>query len=280
MPRTVMLYLSGFDTAEWTWHLKDVAGYDYATEMAQLGHVSLTVDMLGYGASDHPPGEQICLGSQADVTHQLITQLRSAQYTVDGGTPLAFSKVALAAHDVGGPVAEIEAYSYKDVDGLVLTEWVDAVGTPFILAILQSRTAFCLAGGEDIQPGGPGGYVFFGPPDEEFRSDLFHQADPAVVDAVVRLRSRNPCGYVLSLVPAIVNDGQKLGEITAPVLFLHPAEDPVWDRSAAEKQPQLFKGSTDVTAMFLDDTGHFPMFERTAPQFRATVSDWLQRRGF
>src|SRR3954471_21692959 len=47
----ITLYLYGYDGGEWNWHLKGVPDYDYAAEMAKLGHVSLTIDELGYGAS-------------------------------------------------------------------------------------------------------------------------------------------------------------------------------------------------------------------------------------
>jgi hypothetical protein len=43
----VTLYLFGYEAGEWNWNLKDVAGYDHASEMARLGHVSLTIDELG-----------------------------------------------------------------------------------------------------------------------------------------------------------------------------------------------------------------------------------------
>jgi hypothetical protein len=35
-----------------------------------------------------------------------------------------------------------------------------------------------------------------------------------------------------------------------------------------------------VTAVSFADTGHFPMFERTAPQSRVTVARWLGQHGF
>src|SRR5712691_553127 len=86
-PRVVTVYLTGEDAGEWNWRLTAVPGYDWPAQMARLGHVSLTIDMLGYGASGHPEGEQSCWGSQADVAHQIITQLRAPSYTVDRGAP-------------------------------------------------------------------------------------------------------------------------------------------------------------------------------------------------
>src|SRR5438309_1152639 len=117
---SITVYLFGYEAGEWNWDLKGVPGYDYATEMARLGHVSLTVDELGYGASGHPAnGNETCQGAEADITHQIVQKLRSGLYRIGTGPGVAFSRVLLAGHDIGGSVAEIEAYSYADIDGLI-----------------------------------------------------------------------------------------------------------------------------------------------------------------
>jgi hypothetical protein len=76
-PRAVTIYLHGTTVGEPTWRFKAVAGYDYAYEQARAGHASVTIDQLGYGASDIPNGNQICTGSQADIVHQIVGKLRS-----------------------------------------------------------------------------------------------------------------------------------------------------------------------------------------------------------
>src|SRR3954454_19664320 len=112
----VTVYLYGEEAGEWNWHLTSMPAYDHATQMARLGHVSLTIDELGYGASGRPSnGNLTCQGAEADITHQIVQQLRSGTYA-SGSTPgVSFSHVVLAGHDVGAEVAEIEAYSYADI---------------------------------------------------------------------------------------------------------------------------------------------------------------------
>src|SRR5438309_2957545 len=96
---SITVYLFGYEAGEWNWDLKGVPGYDYATEMARLGHVSLTVDELGYGASDHPiDGDLTCQGALADVAHQIIGDLRSGRYVLDGRSGPRFRTVVLAGH--------------------------------------------------------------------------------------------------------------------------------------------------------------------------------------
>src|SRR5205085_9230506 len=65
-PTNVTLYLHGLGFGQWFWHFQGVSGFDYAAELAAQGHASLVVDRLGYGVSDHPDGNQSCIGIQAD----------------------------------------------------------------------------------------------------------------------------------------------------------------------------------------------------------------------
>jgi alpha/beta hydrolase family protein/hemolysin type calcium-binding protein len=111
--RAVTLYLHGFNAGEWMWRPPGVPELDHSAALARLGHVSVTVDRLGYDTSDHPQGFQSCLCSQADIAHQLVGKLRRGDYAVTGARPTTFPKVVLAGHDSGGAIAEIEAYSYR-----------------------------------------------------------------------------------------------------------------------------------------------------------------------
>lgn len=276
-PPTVTVYLSGEDIGESNWRLTAVPGYDWPAQMARLGHVSLTIDMLGYGASGHPDGEQSCWGSQADVAHQIITQLRNGTYAVGRGLPVKFQKIVLAGHDVGGAIAEIEAYSYKDINGLALVTYADQGFTPLLMERFARAGAVCAGGGEPAYPGGPGGYYYMERPDE-YGPDLFYDADPAVIDAVVQLRERNPCGGIAWATPAINTNLVRDAEITPPVLLVIGQEDKIWTQDGWALQKEHFTGSSDVTAVSIPGTGHYPMFERTLPQpfgLRAIFANWL-----
>src|SRR3954453_10680274 len=76
-PKAVTLYMHGLGLGEWFWNFTPIPGYNYALQQARAGHVSVTVDRLGYGASSRPDGNKICIGSQADVTHQIVQQLKT-----------------------------------------------------------------------------------------------------------------------------------------------------------------------------------------------------------
>jgi pimeloyl-ACP methyl ester carboxylesterase len=276
-PRVVTVYLTGEDAGESNWRLTAVPGYDWPAQMARLGHVSLTIDMLGYGASGHPDGQQSCWGSQADVAHQIITQLRNGTYAVGRGLPVKFQNIKLAGHDAGGAIAEIEAYSYKDIDGLAVVTYADQGFTPLLMERVARAGTVCASGGEPAYPGGPGGYYYMERPDE-YGPDLFYDADPAVIDAVIRLRERNPCGGIQSATTAVNTNSVRVAEITKPVLLVIGGADKMWTQEGWALQKGHFSGSSDVTAKSIPATGHYPMFERTLSQpsgFREIFEKWL-----
>jgi pimeloyl-ACP methyl ester carboxylesterase len=268
----VTVYLYGEEAGEWNWHLTSMPAYDHATQMARLGHVSLTIDELGYGASGRPSnGNLTCQGAEADITHQIVQQLRSGTYA-SGSTPgVSFSHVVLAGHDVGAEVAEIEAYSYADIDALVLMTWADQGFQPWIIEReTMAANDWCTRSAD--------GYVHF-VSSKEYRTLLFADADPAVVAATDGLRNPNPCGNIRSQVTGVFVDTARVTQITVPVLVVYGDKDTlIWTRQGEEQQAGDFRASPDATTAFIPDASHFPMFERTAPKFRAVLAHWLDTR--
>src|SRR3954464_4508863 len=247
-PRAVTLYYEGFDAGEWNWRFRTVPGYDFATELAKLGHASVTIDQVGYGASGHPQGNDTCVGAQADIAHQIVGQLRSGAYSAQGRSPVAFSKVVFGAHDVGGAMAELEAYSYHDIDGLMVFTFQNQGFTPFVLGIAADASARCAAGGEPAYPGGPGGYVFS--PQLDDWPKLMPNSDPAVIAGAIASRQRNPCGILPSNGETITlnfagatTGTMGLGEIDVPVLLALGALDPVFTHDGFFQEAQHFTGT-------------------------------------
>ena len=269
----ITIYLFGYEAGEWNWDLKGVPGYDYASEVAKKGQVSLTLDELGYGASGHPAnGNETCQGAEADTIHQIVQKLRAGEYTLPDSPTIKFSKVVLAGHDAGGEVAEIEAYSYKDIDGLILATFAEQGFTPYIterstIAAFQTCTESA------------SGYAHF-ISDQEFRTLLFYNTDPRVIEAAAAQRNPNPCGVIRSNPPAnLVDNRAHVSEIEVPVLIVFGDDDTlVWTRQGEEEEERNFSGSPDKGTAFIREAGHFPMFSRTAEAFDSTMSAWLRSR--
>jgi pimeloyl-ACP methyl ester carboxylesterase len=269
----ITVYLFGYDSGEWNWNLKGVPGYDYAAEMAKQGQVSLTFDEVGYGASGHPAnGNETCQGAEAGMTHQIIQKLRKGEYTLGEHPGLQFSTVVLAGHDVGGEVAEMEAYSYKDINGLILVTFADQGFTPFIIE--RSTVASFQWCSESSS-----GYVHFAT-DQEFRTVLFYNTDQRVIEAAEAARTTNPCGIVRSTPPGVlVEDRLNDSQVTVPVLIVFGNNDTlVWTRQGEKEQEGNFTGSSDKSTVFIPEAGHFVMFARTARLFDYTMAEWLSSR--
>ena len=276
----VALYLHEFSFGQFFWRFQ-VSGYDYAKALARAGHASVVVDRLGYDESSHPRGDAVCLGSQADVAHQIVSALRSGNYTTAEGRPARFARVALGAHSVGGVVAEVEAYSFRDVDALVLLAQADQDFTPEVLSVSFQAGLRCGTGGEPADPGGAPGYAYFSASPEGFRHFSFATAEQRVADAATAMRNRDPCGDVQSLAAAVATNQANAPSIAVPVLLLYGTADPAYQQpQAGEDQRNLFSGSKDVTLRFFAGQAHALTLERAAPDVQSAAAEWLARRGF
>ena len=270
---SVTLYLHGFSFGRWFWNLSAVPRYDYAAAQARSGHVSLVIDRLGYGSSGRPEGSQTCLGAAADIAHQIIGRLRSGDYRVAGLEPTRFARVALAGHSTGALIANLEAISFGDVDGLVAMSYTPQVSQSAFEQFYASRVV-CNAGGD------PRGYVSLAPSAADFGDTVFHSAPTAVKDAVTPLRAPDPCGDGASIIDALVQDLKSLSRVRVPVLVVCGREDAVTPDFACPYLKRRYTGSRDVSLFFVANAGHALPLERAAPTFRRRVSTWLRAHGF
>jgi len=277
---TVALYLHDFGVGEWFWRFKSVVGYDFARAMASSGHPTLSLAGLGYRPSDRPDGMAPCIGSEADIVHQIIGGLHSGDYQ-SSGQRRRFSRVVLAGQSVGALIAQVEAYSFSDAAGLGVFGWADQGASDSAIAHSFQAGGMCALGGQPAdETSGPPGYVYFDQTDSDFRSGFFNQAntDPAVVDAATALRPRGPCGDIDSVVPAITTDSSHLSNIAVPVLLVYGESDASYPPSGAQQQAQQYSASTDVSTVVLAHAGHAFTLERTAPAFRGALDHWLDTR--
>jgi pimeloyl-ACP methyl ester carboxylesterase len=273
-PSAVVLDLHGLGYGEFFWDFQSVPDYDWAAGLADRGIASVSVDRLGYGASGHPPGNQSCMGGQADVAHQIVQALKSGSYTMDGGPAVPFGRVVLAGHSAGGGISQVEAYSFHDVDGLMVFSWADSDQSPQVLRAFAQTGGVCLSGGK------PPGYAPLGQSDDQFKALMFHRADPAVESAATAMRTPDPCGDDASIPAEIFVDHMQVPSIKLPVLIVIGADDAIFPPPALDHQRALYTGTSDVTAVSVPDTGHAVTLELSAPSTRDTVAAWLCARGF
>ncbi|HEX8122786.1 MAG TPA: alpha/beta hydrolase [Solirubrobacteraceae bacterium] len=274
-PATATLYLHEYSFDDF-WHFRTVPGVDYATALAEQGHVSVTLDRLGYDDSPRPDGTGICLGAHADMAHQIVGQLRSGAYSAEGIGARSFQRVVLGGHSVGAIVAELEAYSFKDVDALMLFGHSDGDYSPKVVEVGAKQGFTCGQGGDG---GDVPNYAFFGTP-EESRELAYKDTDPAVIEAQKALRHPDPCGDVNSLIPTITSNKNRAGEIAVPILLLYGRDDATLAADAGDQQSQAYTASKDVSTVWFDNASHALTLERIAPQVQATAAKWLSERRF
>ncbi|MHA7278011.1 alpha/beta hydrolase [Arthrobacter sp. Hz1] len=283
-PQAVTLLLHGLSYGEFFGNYSEQPGYNFAQKQAAAGHVTVTVDRLGYDSSDKPDGTGICFGSRADIAHQIVTQLRSGQYQADDTAAApSFPEVVLAGHSVGGIIAQAAAYSFGDIDALMVLSYSDTTVSPAAMGALETAIAACEAGGtlSEGDPGSPG-YVFFGAdtPEMFIKAHFFtDNAEPAVVDTTAGLRNMDPCGDITSYKDAVDTNKANIGSIDVPTLVLTGDSDAIYP-VLAEPQASLLTGSNDVTAVNIPATGHALTLHNSKDQFSAEVSAWLDARNF
>jgi pimeloyl-ACP methyl ester carboxylesterase len=268
------LYLHGLELGEWFWQVP-VDGFNHAEELATRGHVSVTIDRLGYGASDHEPGNKSCVGTHATIAHQIVGQLRAGTY--GGDLHPKFARVALAGHSLGGAIAQVEAYSFSDVDAVAILSYADTALS--LSAVLTSTTwgPSCALGGKPSAKGVPG-YAFFTRNQADYRKNFLAQAPPEVLSYADGGRSINPCGDLLSAVPAALLSGISVNRIKVPVLLLMGNKDLVFDYRRLPLQKPLYGGPT--TTRVIAGATHGLTVDRTADEFRAALEDWLLSQDF
>lgn len=270
------LYLHGLSFGEFFWNFQQATDYNYAEAQARRGNVSVVVDRLGYVSSDKPDGFGICVGSRADIAHQMVLALRSGGYDADGHTGPAFAKVALAGHSYGGQIAQVEAYSFGDIDGLIVVGYADRVQSALLKSNATYAAQVCSTGGLRVGGVGPAGYAPFGPPEGALAA-LFNSAPQRVQLAAKQLLTIDPCGDTASFDAATQVDLANVQRITVPVLIVAGGADKLFPPPAGPDQAALFTGSSSVTQVTLPNTAHAITFEAGHDQFVKVVDSWLNR---
>ncbi|HEX8744861.1 MAG TPA: alpha/beta hydrolase [Thermoleophilaceae bacterium] len=282
--RSVTVFLHGIEVSSSYFRYRSVPGYDFQNEMAELGHATIVYDRLGHGDSGLPPAGATCVGAQADVAHQVLDLVRSGDYSAGGAKGRAFPRVALGGHSFGSYMAEITAMTFRNQDVLVLMTFAAEGIDVALLADRQSRgeAGSCnTSGGHEKKPGGPSGYAYLWPDRDIWGSDTFFNAEPGIVEeSEERVRERSACGEINSAVPAAFTETPQYNQITTPVIMIFGRQDQLFPPPAGERHRTFFTGSDDVTFHEIDQAGHTLMLQRSAPEFRQKLSDWLRKRGF
>ena len=254
-------------TGSWFWNLRSNPAYDYATRLAARGETSLVLDRLGYDANPLADGNDTCIGAQATMLHQVVQHLRAGKYafaTSDDKAPSAV-QVVLHGHAVGAAIAQLEAATFDDVDGLALMSWVDGGASDRAREEGSQQAATCLEGAD---------YAHFGSR-REFSRLSFTTAPRKIRRVATERRNPGPCGDVLSLAQMELASAQTTREVEPPVLLLYGSRDAMIRKDAAGAQADRYSSAERVTTRTTRGAGNALVLEETAPRTRRQVLRWL-----
>lgn len=257
-------------SGSWFWHLRSHPAFDYASRLAERGETSLVLDRLGYDHSPIGDGRATCLGAQASMLHTVVQHLYAGKFTFPGSDrPLAApaaEHVVLHGHGVGAAIAQVEAGTFDDVDGLVLMSWTDSGASRLAVDEAARQSGRCLRGAE---------YSFFGRTAADFRRLLFASTTTGVRRTASALRNATPCGDALSLAPLLAAQASTTRKIEVPVLLLFGSKDVLIRPDAARAQRQAYGPAVEVTSHTVRGAGSALPLERSAGETRRHVLRWL-----
>jgi pimeloyl-ACP methyl ester carboxylesterase len=115
---TVQLLIHGatYNHTYWDFGRIDGVSYSYARNLAAAGFPTFAIDEIGAGQSSHPPSSDVTIQVAAFVAHEIIQDLLGGAI---GGT--SFGKVIEVGHSFGSITTWVEAATYHDVAGAIIT---------------------------------------------------------------------------------------------------------------------------------------------------------------
>lgn len=247
--------------------------------MNDAGYATLTVDRLGTGRSSRPPSVLLTASTQANAVHQVVRALRAGTHGP------RFDRVILGGHSLGSAIAVIEAATYRDVDGVLVTSMghhLNVLGVLPIFATFVPATLDPVLRGRVPDPG----YLTTAP---GTRFTSLHRPGP--YDAAVAAYEEATKDVAA---PGELVDAALLGTVTTftrlldvPVLTVMSAEDPTFCgllatdcRSSATllraEQP-FYAPSARLEAHVVPGYGHALNFAPGAPDYQGVVARWADR---
>jgi pimeloyl-ACP methyl ester carboxylesterase len=272
--RIVHVLVSGATYGHLYWDFPlDPNRYSYVKALTDAGYATLNLDRIGIGQSDKPPADQVTIQSNAFVIHQIVQALRDGR-----GRNVRFSTVILVAHSLGSGIAMVEASTYADVDGLILTSFLHTPGPGFfgVPAALYPAQADPRFASRNL----PEGYLTTLP---GTRAALFYWSPSADGDVVALDEATKET--------ITIGEGISFGELFAhpdissaiqvPVLVVVGQFDsgfctpPLCPEAQAE--PLFYSPDAQLEVKVMPDTGHDLNLHLNAHAWFAIARNWLVR---
>jgi pimeloyl-ACP methyl ester carboxylesterase len=280
-PTTVQLLVHGSPLNRLYWDFPyQPERYSYQRDMAGHGYATFAIDRLGTGRSTKPLSVTLLDSVEAASIHQVIRHLRAGRV---GG--LRFDRVVLVGQSMGSGVAVVEAATYHDVDGVILTGMTHLVSALTAAKIFTMSVYPVMLDPQVRKEGGDPGYITTIPGK---RGPLFYSAsdaDPRVIETDEATKDQVSA---LGVGTIILFDflGPTSRGINVPVLLTVGEKDAIFcgllarDCSSAEalrkQEAPYFGRAAQLSTYVLPDAGHNMALHKNAGEYREATRAWLR----
>lgn len=255
--------------------------YSYVHALTAAGYSTFSIDRIGIGQSSHPPIGQltVAMATNAYTVHEVVQALRAGAI---GAQP--FAQVLLVGHSLGSVISWLEAGTYHDVDGVIISGMLHTINAATIAsfmttlypATLDPRFAADLlsvnyTGFLTTEPGTRGQDFYYLP-----------NADPAVLATDEATKETVTPGEVASFAAPVVDDIS--AQIQVPVLVVVGQQDSFFcgvaatDCSSADSVQQteaaFYAPQAQLQVVLIPDSGHDLNLHKNAPTWFAAATQW------
>lgn len=251
--------------------------YSYVQHATADGFATLALDRLGTGLSSKPLSALVTATGEAQVVHQVISQIRAGLPGAPG-----FRRIALVGHSLGSLITVVEAATYHDEDAVILTGYSTSIQAAqllrtFVGGLVPAATDPAL---HTLDPG----YLTTAPGQRGSLFDTTADVDPAVVTwdeatkSVVSI-AEVPDALALGLSPAMTR------RISVPVLLADGSDDAFFcggavqcgsDTALVGSETGDFSPAARLQATVLAGAGHDNSLATNADQFYTAAANWLR----
>jgi len=273
---TIQLLIPGGTYGHIYWDFPyDPETYSYVRAANAAGYSTLNIDRIGTGLSSHPISG-VTMGTNAYVIHEVVQDLLAGQI---GNQP--FARVLLVAHSLGSVAAWIEAGTYHDVAGVIISgllHHLNMVSLAHVVATLYPADLDPRFANAHLGPGylttepGTRGSDFYYPPG----------ADPNVIALDEATKETATIGeaqtFALSLTDGIS------AQIAVPVLVVVGQEDSLLcglgatDCSSAasvlQAEAPYYSAQAQLQVAVIPNSGHDLNLHKSAPLWFASALSW------
>lgn len=254
--------------------------YSYVRRATEAGYAVLNIDRIGIGLSDRPAAEEVTVASNAYVVHQIVQTLRGGELVVPSFGRVRAERVVSVGHSLGSAIAIVEAVTYGDVDGVIITGLMHTLGpgVPDLFASIFPASLDPRFAGQDI----PDGYFTTAP---GTRGGSFFYYAPTTDPAVVALDEQTKETFTLGELDNVLPSLFLTGGIHVPVLVAVGDHDRLFcpdpgctESGSLAAEPGFYAPDACPEAVAIPDAGHNLNLHLNAQLSYDVMLEWLDRR--